>query len=92
MLERIAAALASFLLNFIWGKIQLWWAQRQAAYYRKKSEIEQRRMQSLQEGKAAEEAISQAGDTVVLHANKASAYEDKVAELQRRAAERAAKK
>lgn len=91
MLERLLGMVGSFLLNFIWGRVQLWWAQRQAAYYRKKSEIETRRMQSLQEGKAAEEAISQAGDTAVLHAATASTYEDKVAELQRRAAERAVK-
>lgn len=89
MLTKILTILANVLINVIWGKIQLWWAKRQAEYYKKKAEVERRRKESLEAGQAAEEDIRKAGDTEVIHADKAKTWEARIEELERRARERA---
>lgn len=88
MLTKILTVLGNVFLNLILNRIQLWWAKRQAEYYRRKAEVEKRRLESLKSGQAAEAEIEEAGDTVLAHAKKASSYEAKLEELRRRAEER----
>lgn len=91
MLTKILMTLGNVLLNFLWGKAVIWWAQHRAKYYKKMAELEKKRQESLKEGKATEEVIRKSGDTAVLHADKVKKYEDKVAVMEERAAEWARK-
>lgn len=88
MLTKILTVLGNVLLNVIIHRIQLWWAKRQAEYYKRKAEVHRKRQESLQEAQAAELAIQKAGDTAVLHASEAKLWEERIKELRRRAEER----
>ena len=88
MLMKILTMLGNVFLNIVVQKIQMWWAKRQAEYYKKKAEVETHRLESLKEGKATEEVIKKSGDTAILNAEKHKQYADRIAELQRRAEER----
>jgi hypothetical protein len=92
MLTRILTIVANVGLNVLISHVKLWWAQRQAAYFQRKAEIEKKRRESLKEGKAKEELIAKAGTAVIINSEKARTWQDRVAELKRRAAERAAEK
>lgn len=91
ILTKLLTIVVDVAVSVLISKIQLWWAKRQAEYYKRKAEIEAKRLESLKEGNAAEEAISKSGDTAILHAEKAKTWEDRVEELRRRAEERANK-
>lgn len=85
MLINILTTVVSVIANVVVHRIQMWWAQRQAEYYRYKAELEKKRLESLKVGKAVEEDIVKAGSAAADHEHSAATWDEKVAELARRA-------
>lgn len=78
MLTSILKVVLGVVADVICGKIQLWWAQRQAAAAQAQAEDDRKKLESLQQGQAEEAKISQAAENVKIAAEAAQTWQQQV--------------
>lgn len=66
------------IADVICGKIQLWWAQRQAAAAAAQAEADRKRLESLQQGQAAQGQLTQAAEDIRIASEAATSWQQQV--------------
>jgi len=78
-----------FVLGALWNRVVLWWTRRRLAQAQAAHQVAVQKFDSLQTGLHVESVVLAAGNQVVVAAAQMATIQQQLAELQRRADERA---
>jgi hypothetical protein len=68
--QKLVGFLINALLGALINRIQLWWAARQAAYYKQEAEVAKQKLDSLKTGMTVEASVLAAAAAVAADAEK----------------------